>query len=74
MIGLEDRTCHPLMVAGVLGPDGGMPVCIGKNCSSFECCLRDLIEAKLALDDIESRPNYTRVIVENRKRARGNRR
>lgn len=38
MIPLSERICIDLMKAGVGGPDGGHPRCLGSQCVQFEVC------------------------------------
>lgn len=59
---LLSRVCNALMVAGVLGPHGERPLCIGKECSRYEECLYSIAFYKHEQDQIEKHPGHHRIL------------
>lgn len=47
---LPERICHSLMQAGILGPDGELPKCLGEKCNQYEECLCRQVQADVLLE------------------------
>jgi hypothetical protein len=58
---LEGRICQPALLAGMAGiNEGEHPLCLGKICSRFECCLAELSAAAYDLKRLKLDPRKPR--------------
>lgn len=44
-IPIENRKCVDMIVAGISGPNGSLPLCVGRECNKYEACLANAMEA-----------------------------
>lgn len=49
----EDIVCFALMSSNITGTDGGLPKCLGKQCSNFPSCCAERMRSVLAIEKME---------------------
>jgi len=61
MIPLDQRICHPALIAQIPGTDGKFPHCIGEQCSEYEACTLKILSSAHQIDELWKHPRAHRV-------------